>query len=446
MRSGEKNTGVWGDTPDVVNIAEPSINRGKKTRGVWGDTPPSPRVSEHLRCRLNGSGVNKLFESVPVNDQERMTAFRERLSRVEGLDESRFERLMLELDRPNNRAGYDDQGRLKVAMFDAKSYDVESFQRHNHGRFAIHAIQASLDEDTVPAAAGCQIVCIFVNDACDGAIISRLAAQGVELIALRCAGFNNVDLDACQQHGLSVVRVPAYSPYAVAEHTVALMLMLNRHLHQAYQRNRTGYFVLEGLTGFDMRGKTVGVVGTGMIGRCVIDILLGFGCRILAFDKLPAKALAAREGVQYVDLDDLFSQADIITLHVPLFPETYHLINPTTISRMKDGVMMINTSRGGLVDTRALIDGLKSEKIGFAGLDVYEEEAGVFFHNISNQVLTDDVLARLMTFNNVVVTSHQAYLTHEALANIAETTLANIAEFEQGRRGAELTNAVLRST
>ena len=380
-----------------------------------------------------------------MNDQERMTAFRERLSRVEGLDERRFERLIMELDRARIRAGYDDQGRLKVAMFDAKSYDIDSFQRRNNGRVAIHAIQASLNEDTVPAAAGCQVVCIFVNDTCDAAIISRLAAQGVELIALRCAGFNNVDLDACVQHGLSVVRVPAYSPYAVAEHTVALMLMLNRRLHQAYQRNRAGYFVLEGLTGFDMRGKTVGVVGTGKIGRCAIAILLGFGCQILAFDKFPDADLAAREGVQYVDLDNLFSQADIITLHAPLFPETHHLINSTSISRMKDGVMLINTSRGGLVDTRALIDGLKSEKIGFAGLDVYEEEAGIFFHDISDKVLTDDVLARLMTFNNVVVTSHQAFLTNEALANIADTTLANIAEYEQGRRGAELTNAVLAS-
>jgi len=380
-----------------------------------------------------------------MNDQERMSAFKERLNRVEGLDESRFERLIQELDRASSRTGYDDQGRLKVAMFDAKSYDIESFHRHNNGRFAIHAIQASLNEDTVPAAAGCQVVCLFVNDTCDAAIISRLAAQGVELIALRCAGFNNVDLDACVEHGLNVVRVPAYSPYAVAEHTVALMLMLNRRLHQAYQRNRTGYFVLDGLTGFDMRGKTVGVVGTGKIGRCAIDILLGFGCRILACDKFPDADLAARDGVQYVDLDNLFSQADIITLHAPLFPETHHMINATSISRMKDGVMLINTSRGGLVDTRALIDGLKSEKIGYAGLDVYEEEAGIFFHNISGKVLTDDVLARLMTFNNVVVTSHQAFLTNEALANIADTTLANIAEYEQGRRGAELTNAVFVS-
>jgi D-lactate dehydrogenase len=281
-----------------------------------------------------------------------------------------------------------------------------------------------------------------VNDTCDATVVESLASLGVQLIALRCAGFNNVDLKACQQHGLSVTRVPAYSPYAVAEHTVALMMMLNRRLHQAYQRNRAGYFVLDGLTGFDMRGKTVGVVGTGKIGQCTIDILLGFGCRVLAFDKFPSDDLAARDNVDYVALDQLFSNSDIITLHIPLFAETHHLIDTSAIQQMKHGVMLINTSRGGLVDTPALIEGLKSRKIGSAGLDVYEEEAGIFFHDISDKVLTDDVLARLLTFNNVVVTSHQAYLTHEALASIAETTLANIDEFAQGRRGADLTNAV----
>ena len=379
-----------------------------------------------------------------MNDQERMAAFLERLHGVDGLDERRFESLLVELERPSHREGYDQQGRLRIAMFDAKSYDVDSFERHNGGRFAIHPVHASLNEDTVHAVQGCQVVCIFVNDQCDATVVRLLAAQGVRLIALRCAGFNNVDLQACQQHDISVVRVPAYSPHAVAEHTVALMLMLNRRLHQAYQRNRAGFFVLEGLTGFDMWGKTVGVIGTGKIGRCTIDILLGFGCRILAYDPFPCEDLATRERVHYADLDDLFTKSDIITLHVPLFPETHHLINAAAINRMKDGVMLINTSRGGLVDTRALIDGLKSEKIGFAGLDVYEEEAGIFFHNISDRVSTDDVLARLLTFNNVVVTSHQAFLTQEALSNIAETTLANIKEYAEGKRGAELTHAVLQ--
>jgi len=377
-----------------------------------------------------------------MNDQERLAAFLDRVRSAGGLDRQRFERLTAELDRVADRAGYDDQGRLRVAMFDAKSYDVQSFDRQNNGRYAIDSVPASLNEATAHAAEGTKVVCIFVNDTCDAPVVKALALAGVELIALRCAGFNNVDLKACREHNLSVVRVPAYSPYAVAEHTVALMLMLNRRLHQAYSRNRAGYFVLEGLTGFDMWGKTVGVVGTGKIGQCTIDILLGFGCRILAFDKFPDEEFAARENLQYVGLEELLSESDIVTLHVPLFADTHHLINESTIEQMKDGVMLINTSRGGLVDARALIGGLKSGKIGFAGLDVYEEEAGIFFHNISDKVLTDDVLARLMTFNNVVVTSHQAFLTHEALANIAETTLANIEEFAQGKRGAELNNAV----
>ncbi len=378
-----------------------------------------------------------------MNDEERLVAFLDRLKSVDGLDEQCFQRLSAELERVNHQVGYDDHGRLKLAVFDAKSYDIKSFEERNNGRHAIQPVKASLTENTARAAEGCKVVCIFVNDTCDAPVVQALASMGVDLIALRCAGFNNVDLKACQEHQVSVVRVPAYSPYAVAEHTVALMMMLNRKLHQAYQRNRSGYFVLEGLTGFDMRGKTVGVVGTGKIGQCTIDILLGFGCEVLAFDKFPNDNLAARENVRYVEPEELLSRSDIISLHVPLFPETHHFINASTIEQMKDGVMLINTSRGGLVDTRALIDGLKSQKIGSAGLDVYEEEAGIFFHDITDKVLTDDVLARLMTFNNVVVTSHQAYLTHEALENIADTTLSNIDEYKQGRRGAELTNAVL---
>ena len=377
-----------------------------------------------------------------MNDRERRESLVDRIRSLEGLDEERFQRLTAELDRPAGRFGYDEGGRLKVALFDAKSYDIESFERRNDGRFAIHPIEASLNEATAPAAEGHKVVCIFVNDTCDAKVVKALAALGVELVALRCAGFNNVDLAACRERGLSVVRVPEYSPYAVAEHTVGLMLMLNRGLHRAYERNRAGYFVLEGLTGFDMRGKTVGVVGTGRIGRCTAAILLGFGCRVLAFDKYPNDEFGRREGVEYVALERLWADSDIISLHVPLLPETHHLVNPSTIAQMKRGVMLINTSRGGLVDARALVEGLKSGKIGSAGLDVYEEEAGIFFHDMSGQVLSDDVLARLMTFQNVVVTSHQAFLTHEALRNIADTTLASIAEFESGKRGAGLTHAL----
>ena len=380
-----------------------------------------------------------------MDDRQRLEAFLARAEAAGGLDERRYQSLLAELERPDVPTGYDEQGRLRIAMFDAKSYDVESFAQANENRFAIHPLDTSLNADTAKAAAGCTVVCIFVNDRCDREVVRVLAGLGIELIALRCAGFNNVDLAACAEFGISVVRVPAYSPYAVAEHTVALMLMLNRRLHQAYLRNRAGYFVLEGLTGFDMRGKTVGVVGTGQIGRCVVDILCGFGCEVLAFDKFENAEIAAHEDVRYVPLEELFASSDIITLHLPLFPETHYLINAQAIDRMRDGVMVINTSRGGLIDTQALIAGLKRGKIGFAGLDVYEEEAGIFFQDLSNKVLTDDVLARLMTFNNVVVTSHQAFLTREALANIARTTLDNVAEFAAGKRGAELSHAVLEN-
>ena len=377
-----------------------------------------------------------------MKDAERLKALRDRLKGLEGLDEETFDRIGTALDRGRRRFGYDAQGRLRVAFFDARSYDIDSFDRANHDRFALQYISASLDRATAVAAKGCKAVCIFVNDTCDAAVVETLAAQGVELVALRCAGFNNVALESCESYGISVARVPAYSPYAVAEHAVGLMLMLNRHLHHAYQRNRYGYFVLDGLTGFDMQGKTVGVVGTGKIGQCLVSILLGFGCRVLAFDKFPNTELTARDGVEYVALEQLLSDSDIITLQVPLTPDTRHIVDRRAIDQMKDGVMIINTSRGELVDTRALIEGLKSGKVGSAGLDVYEEEAGVFFRDLSDQVLTDDVLARLLSFNNVVVTSHQAYLTKEALTNIAETTLENLGEFEKGKRGDELTNAV----
>ncbi len=377
-----------------------------------------------------------------MNDAERLAVLAHRLNNLDGLDTDTFDRVSTVLDREQSRFGYDVQGRLKVAFFDARSYDRESFDKANEERYALRYISASLDRNTAIAAKGYKAVCIFVNDTCDTEVVEILAAQGVEFLALRCAGFNNVALDACETHGISVARVPAYSPYAVAEHTVGLMLMLNRHLHHAYLRNRYGYFVLDGLTGFDMRGKTVGVAGAGKIGQCVINILLGFGCRVLVFDAFPNPEVSSRVGVDYVELDQMLSQSDIITLHVPLTPETQHLIDGSTIGKMKDGVMLINTSRGELVDTRTLIDGLKSGKIGAAALDVYEEEAGVFFRDLSDQVLTDDVLARLLSFNNVVVTSHQAFLTHEALANIADTTLENIGEFNVGRRGSELTNAV----
>jgi D-lactate dehydrogenase len=380
-----------------------------------------------------------------MSDRERISALIDRLKLLPRLDEGTYQRLLRQLEESRDRTGYDGEGHVRVTVFDAQRRDVESLDAANRGRFLLHYVRAGLSADTARAAEGSKVACVFVNDNCDADVLERLAVLGVELLALRCAGFNHVDMQACERLHLNVVRVPAYSPYAVAEFTVALMMVLNRRIHHAYARNRTGNFVLDGLTGFDMHGKTAGVIGTGKIGQCTIDILLGFGCRVLAFDKHPNPQLQDRPRVEYVELDRLFCESDIITLHVPLFPDTHHLINRTSIERMKPGVMLINTSRGGLLDARALIEGLKSGKIGSAGLDVYEEEAGIFFHDMSDKVMTDDVLARLMTFNNVIVTAHQAFLTREALANIAETTLANIGEYVAGKRGAELTNSVRSS-
>jgi len=377
-----------------------------------------------------------------MNDQQRVTALIERLKLLPGLDACAYRRLLHELESSRERAGDRSGEPPRVTFFDSKARDVESFDAANGGRFLLHYVRAPLNVDTAAAAQDSKIVCLFVNDQGRAEVLERLSALGVELIALRSAGYNHIDLEACRRLNLSVVRVPAYSPYAVAEFTVALMMMLNRRLHMAYMRNRSGNFVLDGLTGFDMHDKTVGVIGTGKIGQCTVDILRGFGCHILAMDTQPNPQLLQTPGVHYVELEQLLRESDIITLHVPLFPETYHLIDREAIGLMKHGVMLINTSRGGLVDTRALIEALKSGKIGSAGLDVYEEEAGIFFHDMSDRVLTDDVLARLMTFNNVVVTSHQAFLTREALANIARTTLDNIAEYVAGRRGDQLTHSV----
>jgi D-lactate dehydrogenase len=334
--------------------------------------------------------------------------------------------------------------RTKVGFFDAKHYTAGVFAERNANRFAIHFHEARLSASTVSLAAGCSVVCVFVNDTVDRPVIEELAEMGVGLVALRCAGFNNVDLDAAIEHGVSVVRVPAYSPYAVAEHAVALMLALNRKIHRASNRVRENNFSLDGLVGFNMYGRTVGVVGTGQIGVCVANILLGFGCRILAYDVAQNPAIAGRAGVTYVGLDQLFAESDIISLHAPLLPATHHMVNAVSIDKMKPGVMLINTSRGALVDTAALLAGLKARKIGYAGLDVYEEESAFFFEDFSDDILTDDTLARLLTFTNVLVTSHQAFLTREALGNIADNTLASIDEFAAGKRGAELSECVAR--
>ena len=322
----------------------------------------------------------------------------------------------------------------KIAFFGTKPYDRESFDQANEAYgFDIRYFKGHLTPESAILAQGAAAVCIFVNDTADAAAIHALKEQGVPLIALRCAGCNNVDLEAAARDGLTVVRVPAYSPYAVAEHAVALMLALNRKIHRAYWRTRDGNFALHGLMGFDMHGKTAGIIGTGKIARILIRILRGFGMEVLGYDLYPDEAFAREVEMRYVTLDELYAQSDIISLHCPLTEQTRYLIDSSAIERMKPGVVLINTGRGQLIHSQALIDGLKEKKIGAAGLDVYEEEGDYFYEDKSDKIIDDDTLARLLSFNNVIVTSHQGFFTREALANIAETTLSNIRDFTEGR-------------
>lgn len=321
---------------------------------------------------------------------------------------------------------------MKVAVFSTKQHDRESLSLANAAagkRQELNFLEAHLDASTAALAAGATAVCPFVNDRLDRTTLELLAAQGVRLVALRGAGFNNVDLNAAEELGITVARVPAYSPWAVAEHAAALVLALNRKIHRAYARVREGNFALDGLLGFDLHGRTVGLVGVGRIGLAMARIMHGFGCNIFAYDPVPNPGIEELGG-RHVPLEQLYASSDIISLHCPLTPETRHLINAAALERMKRGVMLINTSRGAVIDTRAVIDGLKSGKIGYLGLDVYEEEGDLFFEDLSGQVIQDDVFARLLTFPNVLITGHQAFFTAEALQAIAETTIANLTAFE----------------
>ncbi len=315
-------------------------------------------------------------------------------------------------------------------MFDAKEYDMASFEKANEkAGFKIKFFETKLSADTVDLTKGYDAVCVFVNDAIDAGVIDSLYENGVKLIALRCAGYNNVDIEHAYGR-IHVVRVPAYSPYAVAEHAMALLLTSIRRIHKAYIRTRDHNFSLAGLTGFDLHGKTVGIVGTGKIGRVFADICRGFGMNMIAYDKFPAKD----SGLDYVPLDEIWEKADIISFHCPLTDETRHMVNADSIAKMKKGVVLVNTSRGALIDSEALLEGIKDRKVGAACLDVYEEESDVFFHDYSGHIIEDDTLARLISMPNVIVTSHQAFLTQEALSNIADTTLSNIRQFEtEGR-------------
>jgi len=322
---------------------------------------------------------------------------------------------------------------MKVAFFSTKSYDRQSFEQTNSQySHELTFFEPRLTSETANLAAGFPAVCVFINDPVDATVLKTLASNGTKLIALRCAGFNNVDLNVAAELGITVVRVPAYSPYAVAEFTVGLILMLNRKLYKAYNRVREDNFSLAGLLGFDLYGSTVGVIGTGKIGQSFIQIMKGFGCNILAHDVRQNPA-CIEMGAQYVELPELLSSSDIISLFCPLLPETYHLINADTIKQMKRGVMLVNTSRGELVDTKAVIQGIKSGQIGYFGTDVYEEEASLFHEDLSDTVIQDDTFQLLQSFPNVVVTAHQAFFTRNALHAIAETTLSNINDVEQGR-------------
>lgn len=321
---------------------------------------------------------------------------------------------------------------MRIILFSSKAYDRDSFVAAAAGAdWQLEFQEARLNLQTAALAAGCAVVCAFINDELSAAVLERLAAGGTRLITLRSAGYNHVDLQAAQRLGLAVVRVPAYSPHAVAEHAAALVLALNRRLPRAFNRTREGDFSLHGLTGFDLHGKTVGVIGAGKIGLCFARIMVGFGCQVLLQDPYPISGLAEL-GARQVELGELIASSDIISLHCPLTEDSHHLIDTRRLARMKRGAMLINTGRGALVDTPALVEALKSGQLGYLGLDVYEEEAELFFEDRSDLPLQDDVLARLLSFPNVIVTAHQAFLTHEALAAIAHTTLDNVAAWAAG--------------
>lgn len=323
---------------------------------------------------------------------------------------------------------------IEVAVYDAKPYDREYFQAAGHAdRITWRFHEYRLKSETAPTALGSRAVCVFVNDQVDRECLARLKELGVKLVALRCAGYNNVDLGAAKEFGIAVTRVPAYSPHAVAEHAVGLLLTLNRKIHRAYNRVRELNFSLNGLVGEDLFGKTVGIVGTGKIGKITAQIFRGFETRVLAYDPNPSGDWAAAHGVEYVDFSTLLSASDVVSLHLPLTQETYHLLNSETIGRMKKGAYVINTSRGKLIDTTALIKGLKSGRLGGVALDVYEEEEGIFFEDHSGHVLLDDELSRLLTFPNVLITSHQAFFTREALGEIARVTCDNLLALGAGK-------------
>lgn len=330
---------------------------------------------------------------------------------------------------------------MKIAFYDTRTYDKDSFSKENEKfGFEIEYFDFKLNEKTALTSKGYDAVCVFVNDIVNDEVIASLAQNGIKLIILRCAGFNNVDLASAEKNGITVVRVPAYSPHAVAEHAVALLLSLTRHIPQAYLRTKTINFNIEGLTGRDLFGLTAGILGTGKIGKCMAEILHGFGMNIILYDPFPQNDWAESKGYKYVDLETIFRESDVLSLHCPLTAETKHIANHDTMKMMKSDAVIINTGRGALIDAKALVHALKHKHIGGAALDVYEEEGSYFFNDHSSEIITDDVLARLLTFPNVIITGHQAFLTTTALANIANVSLTNAKDFLEGN---ELKNQVV---
>jgi len=323
---------------------------------------------------------------------------------------------------------------MKIAVFSTKSYDREFLDRFNPGgRYELSYFEDPLNKDTAILAQEATAVCAFVNDRIDAETLRRLSGHGIKIIAFRCAGFNNIDLEAAARFNIKVVRVPAYSPHAVAEHAVAMILTLNRKTHKAYNRVRENNFTVEKLLGFNLYGKTVGVIGTGKIGECFATIMLGFGCRVIACDMV-VSPLLKKSGVEYLPIGEIFRQSDIISLHCPLTKSTHHLINKEAFEKMKKGMMLINTSRGAVIDTADAIDALKNETLGYLGIDVYEQEESLFFRDLSENIIQDDVIARLLSFPNVLITAHQGFFTREALDQIAATTFGNLEAFEKGEK------------
>lgn len=445
------------DTPQSLLFFVLSGKVERTKRGVFLDVIPGPRMCGLLHAFRAEPTFATLRASAPTQVFSLSSeVFRELVSGNQAIAMHLLQKLAVRVrteSKWTRAKQHSDRRGLRVVAFDSKSYDKQSFEQvleslnaqapSEDDKISFEWLPQRLAPETASAAINADAICIFVNDQCSAATVEMLSKQGVRLILLRCAGYDGVDLKACLAYGIPVLRVPAYSPEAVAEHAVALMLTLTRQIHRATARTREGNFSLQGLTGIDIHGKTIGVIGTGRIGKCFVNIAKGFGGRVIVSDVYQDLPWATATGVSYVPLDELLQTSDIISIHCPLLDSTRHMINEASLAKMKDGVILLNTSRGALIDTAALIQALQSGKVGFAGLDVYEHERPYFFQDRSSEVMTDAMLARLASMQNVILTGHQAYLTNNALRAIAEVTLGNVAEFFWKKQEQPLTNQVL---